>query len=353
MNLLLRLCLLTLATTLCGGCSTLGYLGHVGVGQARLLASRKPIARVIDDPATSPVLRERLAGAQQARRFASARLGLPDNRSYTQYADLHRDYATWTVFATAALSTQALTRCFPIAGCVPYLGYFTQARAQREADRLRALGNDVHVAGSAAYSTLGWFADPIVSPMLRWSDDELDGIVFHELAHQRVYVKDDTAFNESYASFVQRQGLREWRAARGLPAAKEADDAIDRAFTTDVLALRAQLDGIYKSADADSAKLAAKARAFDAFRHRYHFGQSRRLLVDRRYDRWVDGPLNNASLLPFGLYDDWVPAFAALFESTSGDWLRFHVAVDELARLPAAARQSRLRDLAATRHVAR
>lgn len=345
MNAFLRVLLASLAAMLITSCSSFGYLVHVGSGQARLLASRCPMQAMIDDPAIDPVLRRRLAGALAARAFASERLALPRNRSYTRYADLHRDYSTWTVFAAPALSTQPLTHCFPIAGCVAYLGYFSEARAQAEADRLRKLGNDVHVAGSAAYSTLGWFADPVVSPMLRWSDDELDGIVFHELAHQRVYVKDDTAFNESYASFVQRQGLVEWHRERGLAAPDDSDDAIDRAFSCEVLALRAELDALYRSEASDEAKLAGKSARFATFRKRYHLAQDHRPTADHRYDRWVDGPLNNASLLPFGLYDQWVPAFAALFESVDSDWPRFHQAVAGLARAKPPERQAALERL--------
>ncbi len=194
-------------------CSSLGYYTHVARGQAALLLQRKAVADVIADPHTDAKLRARLAQTQAARAFASDHLQLPRNRSYTSYVDLNRPYVTWNVFAVPEFAVEPVTHCFPFAGCVAYQGYFERVRAEREAARLSASGNDTQIEGAVAYSTLGWFADPILSSMLRWSDDELDSTIFHELAHQKLYVKDDTAFNESYASFVAEQGFA--RMARG------------------------------------------------------------------------------------------------------------------------------------------
>jgi predicted aminopeptidase len=198
-----------LLLALASGCSTLGYYGQLVHGQASLLAHRKSIDAIVADKTTDPKLRDRLAGAEAARRFASEHLGLPRNRSYTTYVDIGRPYATWNVFATPEFSVDPLTHCFPFAGCVAYVGYFDKAGAERERKKLAEQGNDTAIEGAAAYSTLGWFADPLLSSMLRWSDDELEGTIFHELAHQLIYVEDDTAFNESFATFVQREGLRE------------------------------------------------------------------------------------------------------------------------------------------------
>ena len=173
---------------LLGACSSLRYYAHVAHGQAALLLQRRPSARVVRDPATAPALASRLRLAAQARQFASARLGLPDNRSYTSYVDLQRPYVAWNVFATAPYSVDAVPQCFPIAGCVAYRGYFELSLAQARAAQLKAQGDDTWIGPVPAYSTLGWFADPIVSSMLRWDDDELIGTIFHELAHQRFYV---------------------------------------------------------------------------------------------------------------------------------------------------------------------
>jgi predicted aminopeptidase len=194
-----------------GGCSSLRYAAHVARGEAGLLAQRKSIERVIADPRTDARTRTRLREAQAARAFASDHLALPRNRSYTQFVALDRPYVSWSVFATPEFSVDPIVHCFPFAGCVAYRGWFDRALAERDAAQLAKRGDDVSIEGVAAFSTLGWFADPIVSSMLRGDADSLDGVIFHELAHQQFYLAGDTAFNESYASFVEREGLREWR----------------------------------------------------------------------------------------------------------------------------------------------
>ncbi len=324
------------------GCSTLGYYGHLAHGEASLLVHRKPIDEVVADADTDAGLRKRLEEAQAARRFASDRLGLPRNKSYTSYVDLGRPYATWNVFATPEFSVDPLTHCFPFAGCVAYVGFFDKARAEREREDLARQGNDTAIEGSAAYSTLGWFSDPILSSMLRWNDDELDGVIFHELAHQRVYVADDTAFNESFATFVQREGLKQWRESRGLPAAGDDSDARDDAFTALVLDLRERLRRLYARGLDTSAMRAAKAGEIDAFRERFRRLRSTEWKNDAAYDAWMNAPINNARLVPFGLYDRWVPAFQRLFVQAGGDWAVFYGYVRALARLPGKARERRL-----------
>lgn len=330
-------------------CSSLRYYAHVAHGQVALLAKRERVAAVVADPRRDERLRERLAQAQQARAFASDRLGLPRNRSYTSYVELGRPYVTWNVFATAEFSVEPVTHCFPFAGCVAYLGYFERARAEREAARLRALGEDTSVEGAAAYSTLGWFSDPILSSMLRWSGDELDGTIFHELAHQELYVRDDTAFNESYASFVQQQGLREWRAARGLSPPDEHEDERDAAFTRLVLDLRERLKVLYATERPEPELRLAKQEEFAAFRQRYAQQRDAEWGGSHRYDAWVQAPLNNASLVPFGLYETWIPAFARLFREAGGQWPQFHRHARALADLPKARRDAELARLAAER----
>lgn len=330
--------------SLCG-CASLRYYAHVGHGQLSLLARREPVARAIDDVRLSKDTRERLRRVQAARRFASEHLGLPDNRSYTSYVQLDRPFVTWSVFATAEFSVEPITHCFPIAGCVAYRGYFDKALAQREAKRLAEQGDDTAVRGVAAFSTLGWFADPIVSSMLHGDDDELDGVVFHELAHQKFYVRDDSSFNESYATFVAAQGVREWRAASGLPP-PPASDEHDRAFARMVLDLRERLRTLYATAQPDTVLRQRKREEIDAFRERYALARDSEWNGDDGYDAFVASPINNASLVPFGLYDRWVGAFAALFALDGSDWNAFHDDVRALGRLPASQRERRLSGLA-------
>jgi len=328
-------------------CSSLGYYAHVAKGQATLLIHRRSIAALVADPATDTKLRIRLEETQAARAFASDHLGLPRNRSYTSYVDLQRPYVTWNVFAAPEFSVDALTHCFAFAGCVAYQGYFDRARAEHAAKVLGDLGNDTQVEGTVAYSTLGWFADPILSSMLRWSDDELDATIFHELAHQKLYVKDDTAFNESYASFVQEQGLREWRASRGLPPLDAAERVHDEAFTRSVLDLRERLRGVYAQSLSIDAKRAAKQREIGAFRDRYRHMRDTEWGGDARYDRWVGAPINNASLVPFGLYERWVDAFAQIFAQAHASWPEFFERVRVLAEHSRRERDETLTSLAA------
>lgn len=328
-----------------GACGSLRYYAQAVRGQSELVFHRRNVGTMVSDPATDPKLAARLALAQQARHFASQQLGLPDNRSYTRYVDLHRKYAVWNVFATPRYSVEPLLHCFPVAGCVGYRGYFAEADAKADAAQLRKQGNDVEVGGVSAYSTLGWFADPILSSMLRWDDDELDGTIFHELAHQLIYVKDDTAFNESFAMFVQDQGLREWRRARGLPAQDDRAQAMENGFTQLVLDLRDRLKKLYAIGADQTTMEAGKQREIAAFRERYAQWRDRDWPKEHAYDAWVAAPINNARLLPFGLYDQWTPAFTALFRQSQGQWSAFYQRVRELSRQPRLERDATLAQL--------
>jgi predicted aminopeptidase len=341
--------MLALALASTAGCASLRYYAHVTQGQFALLAGRERIQDLVADPATDPVLRDRLAGALAARRFASDRLGLPRNRSYTSYVELGRPHATWNVFAAPEFSVEPVLHCMPFAGCVPYLGYFDRAHAERAAARLGESGNDIAIVGSAAYSTLGWFADPVLSSMLRWGDDELDGVIFHELAHQQLYVTDDATFNESWASFVQDQGLREWRMARGLTPVDEKRTARhDREFVNMVVELRERLRKLYASGLPAPAMRDAKAEAIAAFRARYRSVRDSSWHGDASRDGWVDAPIGNADLLPFGIYDRWKTAFSRLFRAGGSRWPRFLACVAELGRSAPATRNARLEALEAT-----
>lgn len=321
------------------------YYGHLAHGQYELLSRRTPIAKLLADPATSPALRERLTKALEARRFASRELGLPDNGSYRTYADLERPYAVWNVFAAPELGLRAHNWCYPVLGCMAYRGYYDHARAEAMARELRAEGLDVFIAGIGAYSTLGWFDDPLLSTM-RGADDELAGTIFHELAHQVAFAEGDTEFNESFASFVEQEGLRRYLAAQ--PALARAADRRQQR-RTDVVGLilrsRARLGEIYADEAPDGEKRHRKELEFERLRQEYAdlragWGD------DRSWDGWFAGELNNARLLPFGLYNQWIPAFAALFQQQKGDWGAFYREVDALAEMNKEQRQQRLEALA-------
>jgi len=327
------------------GCGSLRYYAQAVHGQGELVLRRQPVRKLLRDPATDPKLAARLSLALAAREFASRHLDLPDNRSYTTYVALHRPYVVWNVFATPRYSVEAVQHCFPVAGCVAYRGWFSEAAAEADASHLRGRGDDVWVGGVPAYSTLGWFADPILSSMLGWDDDELASTIFHELAHQLIYAKGDTAFNESFATFVQAEGLREWRAARGLPPDYGRAQAMDDAFTKRVLELRDRLKALYASGADSEAMEIGKQREIATFRQRYAAWRDAHFPGDHRYDAWVAQPINNARLLPFGLYDQWTPAFAALFRESNGRWPAFYARVRALAREPKDQRDAALQAL--------
>ncbi len=345
--------MLALLTTT--GCSTLGYWGQAAAGHLSLLATAQPIEALIDDPQTSPALKHSLERARQIRAFASSELGLPQNRSYTTYADLGRPAVVWNVFATPALSLQLRTWCYPLFGCAAYRGYFDLKQAQAFAAELRAQGDDVYVAPVPAYSTLGWMdwagGDPLLNTFIHWPESELARLIFHELAHQVVYVKGDTAFNESFATAVERVGMQRWLAQQGNDLWR-GQWLADEQRRADFLALlqpyRQQLQAIYDTDDADvpeTAKRARKRQVLDALR------TASEPLVRKYGARMADffahplQPLGGAHLAAVAAYNDWVPAFEALWQREQEDGLRFYAQVQRLAQLAPTERAAALRVL--------
>lgn len=330
-----------LATVLLGGCSA-GHYAHLIRGHYELLSRRVPIAELLADPATPDSLRASLREVQAARAFSVATMRLPDNGSYTQYADLGRPYVQWSVFAAPELSLEPRQWCYLWFGCFAYRGYYDEVRARNEASALAADGYETYVGGIRAYSTLGWFDDPVLNTMLSGPSERTAGLLFHELAHQRLHVRDDTAFNESFAAFVGRQGVREF--LRGQPARLAAwQVGLERTIRLAALMLetRAMLESVYLSAADDDTKRRLKRDAFAGLREHYavlrgEWGGA------GEFDGWFSDPLNNARLLPFGLYERWVPAFAALYRQAGSDWPAFYRLCEELAQLESAPRQAAL-----------
>lgn len=334
------------ASLLLGGCASLGYYAHLARGQIQLLNAREPIARIVGDESRDPELRRRLSGVLDARRYAIEQLHLPDNGSYTRYAELDRPYVLWNVLATPEFSLAPVQSCFPISGCVAYRGFYDRERAERYAQGLREQGHDVEIGGVPAYSTLGWFDDPVLSSMMHWSDAILIGTVFHELAHQQLYVQDDTAFNESFARFVEDEGLRQYLGARaGDDAAARQQRSRESQFRQLALDTRDRLDAIYRQPLSVEAMRTAKAAEFDRLRTEFAALRDGQWNGARDYDGWFKRALNNASLLPFGLYDEWVPAFATLYQQAQGDWKAFYAASAALGREPIEARRETMHRL--------
>lgn len=350
---MLRLVLLLVAAVLISGCATLGYYAHAIGGQLDILARTRPIEELLNGtaPDTEPPpaeLRRRLATVLHIRTFATESLALPDNGSYRDYAELDRPAVAWNVIATPEFSLRPERWCYPFAGCVPYRGFFARERAQQFAETRRAAGRDVRIASVAAYSTLGWFRDPVLSTQLRRDDTDLAALLFHELAHQQLYVTDDTAFNESFATFVEREGLRRWLAHQGQAAAYDhwlADQARHGQFLALLRETHHQLEALYASGQTAETMRSSKAQVFAELRAAYRLRRAE-WGSDDRYDSWFAQELNNAHLAGVELYHRHVPAFEALFRDSGQDFRQFYAAAQALTRLSPEERHARLAVLA-------
>jgi predicted aminopeptidase len=342
------------------GCSV-RYYAQAVAGEASMMFASRPVADWLADPATPDELRQRLQLAARIRAFASLRLGLPNNRSYTRYADLHRTSAIWNVFAAPPLSLTLKTWCYPLLGCAGYRGYFDQSAAQDLAQTLTKDGLDTHVAPVPAYSTLGWLPDPLLNTFINWPEPELARLIFHELAHQILYVRDDTRFNESFATAVERAGLRRWVNERDDPSLRRQYEQY-RLRHDDLLRLveetRQQLQALYsigpgvqgtgartQPADGEDPRLAQKRQILAQLPLRYERVRDQRWDGFAGYDGFFHTPWNNARIAAMAAYNDDVPAFETLLAREGGDLPRFFAAVKKLAALDAGAREAALREL--------
>lgn len=323
-------------------------------GHLQMMQAARPVAQWLADADVKPELKQRLALAQRMRRFAVTELQLPDNASYQRYADLQRRAVVWNVVAAPALSLTLKSWCFPVAGCVGYRGYFNEHEARTYAQALQQEGLEVSVYGVPAYSTLGWLnwagGDPLLNTFINAPEGELARLIFHELAHQALYVKDDTLFNESFATAVERLGGARWLAAHGSDAARRDAAELEgrrQQFRALLLATRRRLADIYKQNEPPATGgydlLAMKKEAMQDFREAYA-GLKSRWGGYAGYDAWVAGA-NNAAFGAQAAYDEWVPAFEALFEREGHDWRQFYDAVRRLAHLPAPERARALKHL--------
>ncbi len=327
------------------GCTSTMYLLQAAHGEWHVLHGRRPIVEVIDDPQTSDSTIRELADIREARDFASRELKLPDNDSYRTYVTIDRPYVVWNVVAAPALSVMPKQWCFPIAGCVAYRGYFNEKRAQTFATGLKQRGYDVVVEGVPAYSTLGKLPDPVMSTMMRYGSDELASMIFHELAHQLLYVKDDSRFDEAFAVTVENEGLKRWLEYKGRPARiaeLEKQRAEDRQFIALLRHTRDRLAQVYASSVPRAAKLRRKRRLFDELAAQIHALERRLAVRFPVYDEWIARGLNNADLASIGTYNDCVPGFERLLRQENGDLPRFYEAARKLAREPQARRDAQL-----------
>lgn len=342
-----RLLLVTILCLLVSGCANFLYYAQAVEGQRRVMAAVRPISQVVIDPATDPELRQQLERVAAIREFASQELALPNNGSYRSYADLGRPYVVWNVFAAQEFSVDPQQWCMLFIGCVNYRGYYDENSADRLASELQLQGFDTYVGGVSAYSTLGFFNDPVLNTFLRFGEQEVARVIFHELAHQLVYAKDDSAFNESFATAVENEGMRRWLIQTAAPDRlrdSETQQEREAQFYQLVADSRDKLRAVYASSLAPDEKRRAKSGVI---------GEMKRAYADLKaswdgyggYDQWFSHPINNAALGSVTLYTQWVPAFLALIEQEGGSLPRFYQRVVALAHLSKTERSATLNNL--------
>jgi predicted aminopeptidase len=336
------------------GCSNFSYYWQTATGHLRVLGAARPVSDWLTDGAAPEKLKERLALSQRIRRYAVTELHLPDNPSYSRYADLHRSAVIWNVVAAPAYSLELKKSCFPITGCIGYRGYYDEHEARAEGERLAKEGYETSVYPVPAYSTLGWMnwagGDPLLNTFINYPEGELARIIFHELAHQVVYAKDDTMFNESFATAVERIGGRRWLDSQASEQARREYAQYDgrrNQFRALTLSTRKRLQDIYDHTSGEERER-LKQEALRQFRDDYAKlkaswpGDPARY---RAYDRWV-AEANNAAFGAQAAYDDLVPGFEALFVREGRDFPRFYDAAKKLAELPKALRHEQLKEMA-------
>lgn len=332
-----------LILTLFVSCETVGYYGQAAKGQLSLLLGRQQIDALLRAPDLDGETRRKLQLVLDVREFAEQELQLQAGDSYLSFTALEQPYVLWNVFAAPEFSTEPMQWCYPIAGCVSYRGYFLEEAAQRSAATLTSQGLDVYSGGVDAYSTLGWFDDPLTSAVLRRPDHRLVALLFHELAHQRLYLPGDTMFNESFATFVEQEGLRRWLERHpqgGLDAQIARENQMQEVFVALVNTHREALRELYAQPLSVEEKRTGKQAIQRAMREEY--AQMRETWDYQGYDRWFAGPLNNAQMATVASYNVLVPFFESMLATAEGDLARFYRDVDAFTQLPATQREQLL-----------
>jgi predicted aminopeptidase len=316
------------------GCQSVQYYGQAIDGQCRILLKRQSISDILADSASPQSLREKLMFILKVREFAENELQLPVNNHYLTYVDLTRPFVLWNVFAAPEFSLIPKTWCYPFAGCAAYRGYFAETNAQQFADRLNKQGYDVYVGGVTAYSTLGWFDDPVLSTFIRFPEARLAGLIFHELAHQILYVKDDTAFNESFATLVEQEGLRRWQHASGseqIYSEYLRQHRRREQFIQFIMHYRQKLEWLYQSDLTPSEKRARKTTIFAELRNEFNHLKTHQIEFSA-YDVWINHSLNNAKISSVVAYHDFLPAFQKMLTRNRGEMNQFFEACRQLVQ---------------------
>jgi len=322
-NRLLEWVLFTLFACMLSGCS-LGYYSQSVIGHSKLMLSRTPINKAMRS--ADEKLAAQLILSQQIKAFANAELGLPETSSYNSYIDLNREFPVWTVVAAEEFSVQAKQWCYPIIGCASYRGYFKEKSANNYANKLIKRGFETTVGGASAYSTLGWFADPLLPSMMRYGDEILAETLFHEIAHQQLYINGDSEFNEAFATVVGEQGALRWLKHQGsvnLPNYQRRLQARSQ-FNQLLGQAKSELAVIYSGGMSDNQKRQAKVSLFAELKQRYDQLKNEQWNGVAWFDRWFDQPVNNARLAAFSTYRDRVPELERLLLDCNDDLTRFY-----------------------------
>lgn len=316
------------------GCQTVHYYSQAIDGQCRILLKRQPISAIVADRSSPQPLRESLTFILKVREFAENELQLPVNNHYLTYVDLKRPFVLWNVFAAPEFSLTPKTWCYPVAGCAAYRGYFDKSNAQQYAHKLNEQGYDVYVGGVTAYSTLGWFDDPVLSTFVHFSQAQTAALMFHELAHQKLYVKDDTAFNESFATFVEQEGLRRWQLASG--SGRIYRDYLRQhrrrqQFVQLIMQYRQKLEFIYQKDLGPSEKRVRKKTIFSELRNEFDQLKTQQVELSA-YDVWMNQSLNNAKISSVVAYHDFLPAFQKMLAQYAGELNQFFEGCRQLSQ---------------------
>ena len=328
--------LMVISVMLLSACADIGYYWHSTKGHLSIMDKRVDIATLLEDPDLDTQLRSRLLLVQKIRTFSIETLALPDNGSYTNYARLDRPYVLKNLFAAPEFSTRLLSWCYPIAGCASYRGYYDEDLLAEFVATLKKDNSDIHIGKVPAYSTLGWFDDPVLSSFIHWPETRLAGLIFHELTHQRLYVDNDTLFNESLASAVQRAGTERWLKSRHKfdEIAQVRDSNLYRQAVVELIeTTRTELRGLYETEISLEAKRKQKQRILDTAIKRH---ASLALSFNKKggYTDWFSSGLNNAKLASVSAYTVHVLAFMNMMDAREGDFEKFFVYVETISALP-------------------
>lgn len=330
------------------GCQTVSFYRQAIAGEYQILSKEKPITQLIADPATPPKLKAKFEEILKMRQFARDEMKEPADKAYLKYTDLHRPYVVWNVNIAPALSMDPKTWWFPIVGRASYRGYFNLDMARKYAEPWKEKGWDIYVDGVTAYSTLGWFSDPLLNTFIYEPEADLADLIFHELAHRRLFISGDTDFNESYATAVAAEGVRRWFNAASNPKAYEEHMKArqrEKDFVRLVLQTRQDLTNVYNNAQlSDTQKLQRKEEIIADLRTRYQAMKTNSWGGYSGYDGWFKAPINNAKLNTISAYYQYEPAFAALIREENGDMEKFFARVAEIGKMPVEKRHSLLQE---------